>query len=73
MKRELKLGEYRHPRAYYADRFPGSAALFRACWRDLLSLERANGPVRDLEVMEVLNDSAAALVNDETSKFYIYG
>ena len=53
--------------------FDGSRGLFNACYRKLLSFERANGPIDGIEAEYFLEYEAASLVNNERSKFYIYG
>lgn len=69
----MNANEQRKRRAYYEDRFNGSPALFRACWRSLLENERSNGTLTHGETKEFLDARAGELVNDENSRFYIYG
>lgn len=60
-------GEYWSKEEFY-NNFSGSYDLFCYCWRRFLS---CGGCVDD--VVSFLEDAAAAAVNDENSKFYIYG
>jgi hypothetical protein len=60
----------------YARGFDGSIDLFNACWRKLLAYQSATGEPdinENLEVERLLEEFASELVNDSSSRFYIYG
>ena len=63
----------RKNRGFYADRFNGSLAMFRSCWRSLLESEQHNGVMSHAETKEFLHARASELVNDPESRFYMYG
>jgi hypothetical protein len=59
----------------YAKGFDGSIDLFNACWRKLLAYSKGSGVDfnENLEVERLLEEFASELVNDSSSRFYIYG
>lgn len=60
----------------YAKSFNGSVDLFNAVWRKFLAYQSATGEPdtnENIEVERLLEEFASELVNDSTSRFYIYG
>jgi hypothetical protein len=60
----------------YEKSFSGSSDLFNVCWRKFLSFQSATGEPDINEIIEVeilLGQFASELVNDSSSRFYIYG
>ena len=52
----------------FRNHFEGSIQLFEFCWR--VAMSRYTG---DEDLQEMLEDIAMHAVNDERSRFYIYG
>jgi hypothetical protein len=59
----------------YARAFDGSVDLFNACWRKLLAYSKDIEVDfnQNIEVERLLEEFASELVNDSSSRFYIYG
>lgn len=60
----------------YKKSFSGSSDLFNVCWRKFLIFQSATGEPDINEIIEVetlLDQFASELVNDSSSRFYIYG
>lgn len=60
----------------YAKSFDGSVDLFNAVWRKFLAFQSATGKPdinENIEVERLLEEFASELVNDSSSRFYIYG
>jgi hypothetical protein len=59
----------------YAKSFDGSIDLFNACWRKLLAYSKGSEVDfnQNIEVERLLEEFASELVNDSSSRFYIYG
>lgn len=60
----------------YAKSFNGSVDLFNAVWRKFLAYQSATGEPdtnENIEVERLLEEFTSELVNDSTSRFYIYG
>jgi hypothetical protein len=59
----------------YARGFDGSLDLFNACWRKLLAYSKGSEVDfnQNIEVERLLEEFASELVNDSSSRFYIYG
>jgi hypothetical protein len=59
----------------YARGFDGSVDLFNACWRKLLAYSKGSEVDfnQNIEVERLLEEFASELVNDSSSRFYIYG
>jgi hypothetical protein len=59
----------------YARAFDGSVDLFNACWRKLLAYSKGSEVDfnQNIEVERLLEEFASELVNDSSSRFYIYG
>jgi hypothetical protein len=59
----------------YARGFDGSVDLFNACWRKLLAYSKGSEVDfnQNIEVERLLDEFTSELVNDSSSRFYIYG
>lgn len=60
----------------YARGFDGSVDLFNAVWRKFLAFQSETGEPdinENIEVERLLEEFASELVNDSSSRFYIYG
>lgn len=69
MKYHVGFGEY-WSKKDFARHFEGSRALFEYCWRRFLQV-RLN--IEPEYITDFLDDTAAEAVNNEKSRFYIYG
>ena len=63
------------PAAHYREKFDGSLALFKSCWKQYRRLLASDidDPTSDDDVLGWLEELAAGRVNDGGSSFYIYG
>jgi hypothetical protein len=60
----------------YEKSFSGSSDLFNACWRKFLAYQSATGEPdfnENIEVEILLDQFSSEIVNDSSSRFYIYG
>lgn len=73
LKKRWKTVSYK--KEDYAKSFDGTAELFEACWRMLLAYSKGSEVEWNdkAEVDERLEEFASQLVNDSSSRFYIYG